>query len=32
MGVGAGGQGVKPPVRVWEKLVKDVGGNKVRLG
>jgi hypothetical protein len=32
MGVGAGGQGVEPPVRVIEKLVKDVGGNKVRLG
>ncbi len=32
MEVGAWGQGVEPPVRLWEKLVKDVGGNKVRLG
>jgi hypothetical protein len=26
MGVGAGGQGVEPPVRVWEKLAQNMVG------
>ncbi len=30
MGVGAGGQGVEPPVRTREKLAQDMVGNKVR--
>ncbi len=30
MGVGAGGQGVEPPVRAWEKLPEDMVSNKVR--
>ncbi len=29
MGVGAGGQGVEPPVRVWKKLVQDICGIKL---
>ncbi len=32
MEVRAGGQGVEPPVRVFEKLAPDIGGIKVRLG
>jgi hypothetical protein len=32
MGVEPGGQGVKPPVRVFENLAPDIGGIKVRLG
>jgi hypothetical protein len=29
MGVGAGGQGVEPPVMVWEKLVQEICGIKL---
>jgi hypothetical protein len=32
IGVGLGGQGVEPPVRVFKNLASDIGGIKVRLG